>query len=199
MGTLFRFTLNSFGKITSPEKNGLPTTIPNTACSPTAQHISAFCRACSTWIIDWKTPPTHLQSNFKTLKVTALDLSLFNLQMAKQKLGGLDGVTFEESNAEHMAVPNESQDLVTCNFVLSTVPSEARVRCEMQDRTEGRGVKVARYEEHDTTAAISNNVTVADVSNPLPTGRGMIALDVSPPLIEAEYRRGRRENSVCTA
>lgn len=73
------------------------------------------------------TPFSLPQSNFKTLKVTALDLSLFNLQMAKQHLGGLGGVTFAESNAEHMAVENESQDVVTCNFVLSTMPAEAQV------------------------------------------------------------------------
>lgn len=36
-------------------------------------------------------------------------------------------MTFVESNAEHMAVENESQDVVTCNFVLSTMPKEAQV------------------------------------------------------------------------
>ena len=62
------------------------------------------------------------------LKVTALDLSLFNLQVAKEQLGGLGDVTFVESNAEHMTIENESQDVVTCNFVLSTMPPEAQVR-----------------------------------------------------------------------
>lgn len=68
-----------------------------------------------------------MQNNFETLKVTALDLSLFNLRTAKQKLKGVEGVTYVESNAEHMAIENESQDVVTCNFVLSTVPREAQV------------------------------------------------------------------------
>lgn len=67
------------------------------------------------------------QNNFETLKVTALDLSLFNLRMAKQNLNGIEGVTYVESNAEHMAIENESQDVVTCNFVLSTIPKEAQV------------------------------------------------------------------------
>lgn len=67
------------------------------------------------------------QNNFETLKVTALDLSLFNLRVAKQNLKGVEGVTYVESNAEHMAVENESQDVVTCNFVLSTMPKEAQV------------------------------------------------------------------------
>lgn len=62
------------------------------------------------------------------LKVTALDLSLFNLQVAKEQLGGLGDVTFVESNAEHMTIENESQDVVTCNFVLSSMPPEAQVR-----------------------------------------------------------------------
>lgn len=57
-----------------------------------------------------------------------MDLSLFNLQMAEHQLGGLGGVTFAESNAEHMAIENESQDVVTCNFVLSSMPPEAQVR-----------------------------------------------------------------------
>lgn len=74
------------------------------------------------------------KNNFETLKVIALDLSLFNLRVAKQKLKGVQGVTFVESNAEHMAVENESQDVVTCNFVLSTMPVEAQVRAK-NDRT----------------------------------------------------------------
>lgn len=47
--------------------------------------------------------------------------------MAKQNLNGVEGVTYVESNAEHMAIENESQDVVTCNFVLSTIPKEAQV------------------------------------------------------------------------
>lgn len=63
--------------------------------------------------------------------MTALDLSLFNLQLAKEQLGRLEGVTFLESNAEHMAIENESQDVVTCNFLLSVIPPEAQVRCPL--------------------------------------------------------------------
>ncbi|CAM9417557.1 unnamed protein product [Pylaiella littoralis] len=65
-------------------------------------------------------------NNFKILEVTALDLSLFNLRVAKQNLKGVEGVSFVESNAEHMTVESESQDVVTCNFVLSTMPKEAQ-------------------------------------------------------------------------
>lgn len=68
------------------------------------------------------------KNNFKILEVTALDLSLFNLRVAKQNLKGVEGVSFVESNAEHMTVESESQDVVTCNFVLSTMPKEAQVR-----------------------------------------------------------------------
>eukprot|EP00903_Cladosiphon_okamuranus_P007088 g6888.t1 len=69
---------------------------------------------------------TFVKNNFETLKVTALDLSLFHLRVAKQKLKGVEGVTYVESNAEHMAIENESQDVVTCNFVLSTMPKDAQ-------------------------------------------------------------------------
>lgn len=59
--------------------------------------------------------------------------------MAKQKLKGVQGVTFVESNAEHMAIENESQDVVTCNFVLSTMPVEAQVTVRICRITTGAG------------------------------------------------------------
>ncbi|CAM9854531.1 unnamed protein product, partial [Discosporangium mesarthrocarpum] len=65
--------------------------------------------------------------NFKQLKTTALDLSLFNLQRARAVLGRRPGLTFAEANAENMPLPNDSYDIVTCNFVLSTMPTDAQI------------------------------------------------------------------------
>lgn len=70
--------------------------------------------------------------------MNALDLSLFNLHAAKQQLGKLEDVKFIESNAEHMAIENESQDVVTCNFVLSGMPLEVQVRWKGSGKLEGR-------------------------------------------------------------
>ncbi|CAM9164940.1 unnamed protein product, partial [Choristocarpus tenellus] len=67
------------------------------------------------------------QDNFKLLKTTALDLSLFNLQRARCTLGSHSGTMFLEGNAEHMPLENESQHIVTCNFVLSSMPADAQV------------------------------------------------------------------------
>jgi ubiquinone/menaquinone biosynthesis C-methylase UbiE len=61
------------------------------------------------------------------LRTTALDLNLFNLQRAKSALKSYKGVTFLEANAENMPVEAESQDVVTCQFMLSRLPAEAQV------------------------------------------------------------------------
>ncbi|CAM9367805.1 unnamed protein product [Hapterophycus canaliculatus] len=108
---------------------------------------------------------TFVKNNFETLKVTALDLSLFNLKTAKQKLKGLEGVTFVESNAEHMAIENESQDVVTCNFVLSTVPREAQANMINE---------IAR------TLKPGGKAVIVDATQPEFDGSGVCTLDGLP-------------------
>ncbi|CAM9641594.1 unnamed protein product [Ectocarpus sp. 12 AP-2014] len=108
---------------------------------------------------------TFVKSNFETLKVTALDLSLFNLRMAKQNLNGVEGVTYVESNAEHMAIENESQDVVTCNFVLSTIPKEAQTNVINE---------IAR------TLKPGGKAIVVDATQPEFDGAGVCTLDRLP-------------------
>ncbi|CAM9518229.1 unnamed protein product, partial [Scytosiphon promiscuus] len=108
---------------------------------------------------------TFVKNNFETLKVTALDLSLFNLRTAKQKLKGLEGVTYVESNAEHMAIENESQDVVTCNFVLSTVPRDAQANMINE---------IAR------TLKPGGKAVIVDATQPEFDGAGVCTLDGLP-------------------
>ncbi|CAM9871076.1 unnamed protein product [Chrysoparadoxa australica] len=70
---------------------------------------------------------TFVRDNFKLLKLTALDLSLFNLQQAKANLSGQERVTFVEASAETMPIDSETQDVITCNFLLSRLPRENQV------------------------------------------------------------------------
>lgn len=116
----FRCTMHVIRHPFGPCVNSVFFTLPLSVVPPPTDMLICF----------GETQPTDIrrcQNNFETLKVTALDLSLFNLRVAKQKLKGVEGVTYVESNAEHMAIENESQDVVTCNFVLSTMPKEAQV------------------------------------------------------------------------
>ncbi|CAM9863800.1 unnamed protein product [Phaeothamnion confervicola] len=67
-----------------------------------------------------------VKDNFRRLRVTAMDLSLFSLQRARKHLEGRPDVTFVESNAEDIPLPNGSQDIITANFLLSRMPADAQ-------------------------------------------------------------------------
>lgn len=63
---------------------------------------------------------------FPALKLTGLDLSSAYLEEARRHMGTLRPAHLIEGNAEHVPLPDASQDIVTCVFLFHELPPEVR-------------------------------------------------------------------------